>query len=148
MTFTFQNAPDAAFVPTRLISHVRRLLAISLFCTFSISVFTQEQMPPTAGDYGQWETLGRGSVLSPNGQWLAYPITRSNGENELRVANTITDVRTVASFGEDAAFSADSRWLGYAIGQSDDAPADLDASENPGGGDMGLLDLNSLEVGF
>ena len=146
MTFTFRNAPDAAFVPTRLISHVRRLLAISLFCTFSISVFTQEQMPPTAADYGQWETLGRGSILSPNGQWLAYPITRSNGENELRVANTVTDARTVASFGEDAAFSADSRWLGYAIGQSDDAPAGLDASEKPVSADLGLLDLNSLEV--
>ena len=133
--------------PPSLVTMRSRLsLAVLLLCAASISVAAQDQMPPTTVDYGQWETLGRSSVLSRDGEWLAYPITRSNGENELRISNTTTDDRTVASFGEDPAFSADSHWMAYAIGRSEDAVAELRTSGEAARKDMGLLDLTTLDV--
>ena len=124
----------------------RRLLTVALLFAASMSVAAQEPVPPTATEYGQWETLGRNSVLSHDGEWLAYPITRSNGEDELRIANTVTEVGTVAPFGEDAAFSPNSNWLAYGIGRSEEAAAKLQASGEPEQRDMGLLDLTTLDV--
>ena len=124
----------------------RRLLAVALLYAASMSVAAQEPVPPTATEYGQWEALGRSSVVSRDGEWLAYPIARSNGEDELRIANTVTDVRTVAPFGEDAAFSTDSNWLAYAIGHSEEAAAKLQASGEAEQRDMGLLDLTTFDV--
>ncbi|MFW5952222.1 MAG: hypothetical protein ACOCVZ_08915, partial [Gemmatimonadota bacterium] len=46
--------------------------------------------PLTAEDYGQWETLGQ-ALLSPDGDWLAYFISRVNDENELRVRRVGSD---------------------------------------------------------
>tara|TARA_Y100000031_G_scaffold110929_4_gene122286 strand:- start:1046 stop:3817 length:2772 start_codon:yes stop_codon:yes gene_type:complete len=112
----------------------------------SIGVAAQERRPPTTADYGQWESLGRDALLSRDGAWLAYPVTRSNRENELRVANTTSESGTVAAFGEDPAFSADSRWLAYAIGHSEETAADLRASDEPVHHGLGVLDLASMDV--
>ena len=49
----------------------RRLLTVALLFAASMSVAAQEPVPPTATEYGQWETLGRNSVLSHDGEWLA-----------------------------------------------------------------------------
>jgi len=73
---------------------------------------TQPKPVITPADYGKWETLGQG-VLSPDGKWLAYPITRSDGTFELRVSPSAGGRAKVAAFGRDPAWSADSRWVAY-----------------------------------
>ena len=73
-------------------------------------------------DYARWESLGPGT-LAPNGQWLAYVVNRVNEENELRVGAVARDTTIVITYGSAAAFTADSRWLAYAIGVS---PAERD----------------------
>ena len=40
--------------------------------------------PADPETWGKWETAGI-PVLSPEGRWLAYTVTRVNEENELRV---------------------------------------------------------------
>ena len=48
----------------------------------------QQLLPPTTAEFGQWEALApQARSLSPDGGWLAYGITRSNRENELRIVN-------------------------------------------------------------
>ena len=93
-----------------------------IFCaTVALQSFSQTTdvpSPVTPEDYGKWETL-RSGMLSPNGRWLAYEVTRGNEGNELRVRQLDTDVLTVMPFGEGVSFSSDSRWLAYAIKMSE-----------------------------
>ncbi len=35
-------------------------------------------------DYGKWESLG-GGRLSPDGSWIAYQVSRVDGESELHL---------------------------------------------------------------
>src|SRR5271168_1394972 len=79
----------------------------------------QNKKPPIPSDYGQWETLvteNRSSWLSPDGKWVAYGINRANGNHELRLARIEGEAAKPIAFGSRPAFSADSRWVAYAIG--------------------------------
>ena len=82
------------------------VLGLSLFTASALNA--QERPAITPEDYGKWEQLGSGT-LSPNGAWLAYPISRVNGENELRIRHIGTDSIIVAPFGSRATFSDDGR---------------------------------------
>src|SRR5450759_6022627 len=70
------------------------------------------QLKPTLkpADYGKWETLGQAS-LSPDGQWLAHEIRRTDKNDELRVAPAGGGKTHALAFCASPAFSADSRWL-------------------------------------
>ncbi len=122
------------------------VLGVLLPALFGFQPGTRAQQKPVleTSDFGRWETPARGAILSPDGEWLAYPITRSNRENELRIASARTDTKTTAAFGEDAAFSADSRWLAYSIGLSEEETAKRQAADEPLQRDMGLLELDSM----
>src|SRR5215831_6963336 len=110
-----------------------RQTRLAIFCALfalAINLLAQPKLPPTPADYGQWETLvdaggggGRGGPasggLSPDGKWLAYGINRSNGNNELRVANIASGTVKTTGFGTQAAWSDDSRWVAYSIGYSE-----------------------------
>ncbi len=65
--------------------------------------------PVSPADYGKWESLGGGAMLSPDGRWLAYPVSRVNENNELRIRGIARDTTIVVPFGTGAVFSADSR---------------------------------------
>jgi dipeptidyl aminopeptidase/acylaminoacyl peptidase len=95
--------------------------SLALALLVAVPVHAQKK-PVTAADYGKFETPGA-AALSPNGQWLAYAITRVNEENELRVRPIARDTTLVVQYGGGAQFSADSRWLAYTIGVS---PAERD----------------------
>ncbi len=75
------------------------------------------QLKPTVTpkDYGKWETLGA-ATLSPSGQWLAYSVNRVNEENELRLGGGLRDTTVVVARGSGPTFTADSKWIAYAIG--------------------------------
>jgi hypothetical protein len=119
------------------------------------SLMAQTKLPPAPADYGQWETLvepgggGRGgggtSGLSPDGKWLVYGINRSNGNDELRVANVATGATKTAAFGSQPVFSADSHWLAFSIGysetQTDRMRRDSRSVENK----LGLMNLTTGE---
>ena len=82
-------------------------------------VGAQSKPPVPPAEYGQFETLAtiaNHGGLSPDGKWLAYGINRANRNNELRVVNIATGATTVAAFGAQPAFAADSRWVAYSIG--------------------------------
>ena len=96
--------------------YLRRIfLIVFLTCvTFSITYGAETLSPATFADYGKWETLTRTGGfggLSPDGQWLAYGINRSNGNNELRVIKLDGSKTEVVAFGSQAVFSSDSLWF-------------------------------------
>ena len=104
----------------------RLLLATAILVSGMLNglvVASEETTPIASGDrnpvplkeYGKWERLGRGGTLSPDGNWLVYPIQRNNDKNELRLHDLSADTLKVLAQGSDQRFSKDSRWLGYLI---------------------------------
>ena len=89
----------------------------------ALTLLTQAQLPaPAPADFGQWERLtpaGERGGLSPDGRWLAYGITRTNGENDLRVASVADGATKTIAFGAQPAFSSDSRWAAVSVGYSE-----------------------------
>lgn len=82
--------------------------------------------------------------LSPDGTVLAYRIDRSNWDDELRITR-ISDARTlVVPFGRNPEYSADGRWLTYAIGQSEREIAQLKRERRPVRDGLGLLQLSTF----
>ena len=84
-------------------------LFVFLLCVL-LPVFAsaQQKSPIKAEDCGQWETLVSASSyggFSPDGQWLAYAINRSKGNNERRIIKLADGTTTVAAFGVRPAFS-------------------------------------------
>ncbi len=97
----------------------------------------------THEDYGRWERLGF-TELSPNGEWLAIPISRVNEEDELRVRPVANpDSAIVVPYGSSAEFSRDGRWLAYSIGMSEEARDKLQKEKKPARSKLGLVDLRT-----
>lgn len=125
-------------------------LFVFLLCIL-LPVFAsaQQKSPIKTEDYGQWETLvsaGSYGGLSPNGQWLTYGINRSNRNNELRIIKLADGTTTVAAFGMRPAFSSDSKWLAYLIGQSEDAREKLRKEKKSVKNKLGLVNLATGET--
>lgn len=120
-------------------------LLVVLIAGLAVSAGAQSRLPPAPADYGQWETLvpqPRGG-LSPDGKWLVYGINRSNRNNELRVTNIADGTTRTAAFGAQPAFSADSRWIAYAIGYSEAQEEKLRQQKKPIQRKLGLMNLAS-----
>ena len=100
--------------------------------------------PPSPADFGQWERLapaGDRGGLSPDGRWLAYAITRTNGENELRVTAVADGTTKAIAFGAQPAFSSDSKWLAVAVGVSEAQQEKLRKEKKPVRRKLTLVDL-------
>jgi dipeptidyl aminopeptidase/acylaminoacyl peptidase len=130
----------------------RAAFVVLVGLTAGTAVQAQEKQPPATADFGRWESLApqpRGTAstpLSPDGEWLAYGINRSNRNNELRVANVASGDTAVAAFGEQAVFSADSRWIAYAIALSESEEEKLRKAKKPLHRKLGLRALASGET--
>jgi dipeptidyl aminopeptidase/acylaminoacyl peptidase len=118
------------------------LLAVGL----TVVVGAQSKPPVPPADYGQFETLAtmptRGG-LSPDGKWLVYGINRANRNNELRIVNVASGATTVAPFGAQPSFAADSRWVAYSISLSESQQDKLRKDKKPIHNKLGLLDLSN-----
>jgi dienelactone hydrolase len=128
---------------------MRRLVpAFILVFGFWSSTCAQTKSPVQPADYGQWESLAvprEFGGFSPDGKWLAYGISRSNRENELRVTNIADGTTKTAAFGTQVAFSSDSRWVAYAIGYSEAQEEKMKKDKKPVQRKLGLLNLSTGE---
>lgn len=100
--------------------------------------------PVGPADYGTWESLASGAALSPDGRWLAVPISRADGTSELRVHGTAAGAGTlfVATEGGSPVFSDDGRWLAYRIGHSEQERDALREKKRPVQDGVGVVRLD------
>src|SRR6185436_11281810 len=130
--------------------------ALALACGALGNLKAQSKPIPAPAEYGQFESLQAipgNSGLSPDGQWIAYGVNRSNRNNELRIARLrpadpnrasawqADGDTTVVPFGTQPAFSADSQWAAYAIGLSESQEEKLRSDKKPIHRKAGILDL-------
>jgi dipeptidyl aminopeptidase/acylaminoacyl peptidase len=100
-------------------------------------------------DFGQFERLAVSADhggLSPDGRWLAYTISRSNGTNELRVVKVSDGATKTIPYGSQPSFSADSRWLAAAVGMSEADEQKLRKEKKPIHRKLAIVDLSSMTV--
>ena len=83
--------------------------------------------------------------FSPDGQWVAYGINRTNRNNELRVTKIADASTKTFAFGGGQAFSADSKWLAYSITHSEAEQERLRAANRPVQNSLGVLNLATGE---
>lgn len=108
-----------------------RGLAAALLVALAVPAAAQQKPLVTPADYGKFESLGFGQALSPNGRWLAYPVTRVNEQNELRIRPLDRDTTLVAAFGTAPRFSANSQWLAWTVNVSPEERARLERDRRP-----------------
>jgi dienelactone hydrolase len=137
-------------------THSRRARAAIIFgiglLTWIAVAYSQAgnsgKTPPKSADYGQWESIAQGAPrggLSPDGNWLAYTINRSNGNNELRIQKLSNAETKTVAFGAQASFSADSKWIAYSIGYSEEETAKATPNA-PLQNKLGLMNLTNGEM--
>jgi dienelactone hydrolase len=129
---------------------LRHRLSLPLFVLLlAVGAASQTLQPPTPADFGSWERLVTPSDhggLSPDGTWLAYGISRTNRENELRVTRIADgDTKTIA-FGAQPVFSANSKWLAASVGFSETQEEKLKKDKKPVHNKLALLNLTSREL--
>ena len=97
------------------VSQARRAAAViaALASTMPPALAAQEKPTVPAADYGRWENLGA-AVLSPEGEWIAYRVTRVDGTAELRIREVEGDSSIAVVEGTSPRFSADGGWLAWA----------------------------------
>src|SRR5215472_2064316 len=120
----------------------RKLRAL-LFASWVTSLCAQTPKPAiTPADFGKWETLAT-PALSHDGKWLAAPIRRSNGTSELRIHAVAGGAPRIAQSGSEPAFSADSRWVAYAVGYPEAEEDKLKKAKKPVQQKLGIMDLTT-----
>jgi dipeptidyl aminopeptidase/acylaminoacyl peptidase len=126
-------------------------IAVAIAAGLATPARAQTKSPVPPSDYQQWETLAiqpratSTGPLSPDGRFLVYGIIRQNRDNELRVVDIQGGKTTVLAFGEQPSFSADSRWLAYAIGVAEAEEEKLQKARKPVRRKVGILNLVSGE---
>ncbi len=125
---------------------MRKTVLASLAILALVAGLSAQSKPPvTPADFGKWETLalpGRGA-LSPNGLWLSYGLSRINRENELRLVRLRDNHAITIPYGGQPAFSSDSKWAVYSVGESPAEQDRLREAREPIQNKLGLTNLDA-----
>ncbi|MGH7574554.1 MAG: prolyl oligopeptidase family serine peptidase, partial [Longimicrobiales bacterium] len=78
-------------------------------------------------------------------EWLAYAITRVDGDGEVRLRETAGDSTHVLELGRNPAFSKDGRWLAYTIGVAEKEREALEKANKPVRSKLALIELDNNE---
>src|SRR5689334_15985848 len=107
------------------------IAAVLLFVT-GFTTTAQQRRILQPDEYGRFEQLAaQRAPLSPDGAWLVYGINRSNRQNELRFQRIDGGAPIVVAFGEQPAFTDDSKWAACLVGFSEDEEAKLRKDKKP-----------------
>ncbi len=112
--------------------HIRHTIAMVIVVALTSHASAQQKPTLTPAEYGRWEALTvHPQPLSPDGRWLVYGISRSDGQRELRISDLQASKTTPLVFGEQPVFSADSQWLAELVGFSETEEAALKKAKKP-----------------
>jgi dipeptidyl aminopeptidase/acylaminoacyl peptidase len=122
----------------------RSALALGIAATLFPGAASAQKPPVALKDYGQWESLGF-PVLSADGGWISYSVSRDNEENELRLRSVAGREEAVLPFGGGPVFSGNSAWMAYRIQPSTEESAALRKEDEPVRNALGLVKLDGLQ---
>lgn len=126
--------------------HTSRFIPL-LLIAFTLSVTSaaaQQKLDPE--DYGQWQNITTAKI-SPNGNWFAYRIDLVEGNGWLSVKHTHPDSsRHKFTYGEQPEFSADSKWVAFKLGVSEEQLEKLEEQEKQLRYEVALMNLETMEV--
>ena len=91
-------------------------LLLFVFICFTTS-FGQQKKNLRPEDYGKWQSIGA-LELSQNGEWIAYQITVSEGNDTLYITNRNSHKTYKLEFSSSPEFSKDGHWLAAKVGLS------------------------------
>ncbi len=109
---------------------------------------SQSLRPIELQDILAWKRIG-GATLSPNGGWLAYRLSPTEGNGELVVRSTADDTEHRFPIGEQGGavvFSSDSRWVAFTIAPTVEERKRGQEQRRPARTKAGLLDLSTGEM--
>jgi dipeptidyl aminopeptidase/acylaminoacyl peptidase len=109
---------------------------------YAPSVRAQERPTLVPADYEKWETPGA-AVLSPDGRWAAWTVTRVDGDVALHVRAVAQESTRTIPHASAPLFSPDGRWVAWSRGV-----AEVERRQREVGGEtvhsrIELLDLTS-----
>ncbi len=111
---------------------------------FGLESYSQDSLRPLLPqDFGQWETLGFGGILSEDGNWLAYSIRRNNDKNEVRLHNLENGDTKILEQATDFQISKNNVWFGYLINLPAEEKKKLEEAKKPVHTDFGLINLSN-----
>ena len=90
-----------------------RIVCLTFCLVFAVQHVGWSQMakrPLNHDDYDSWKSV-KGTVLSKDGQWVAYQIDPQQGDGQLVVENPAASRKILVPRGYDAKFSADVSYL-------------------------------------
>ncbi|MBR9989797.1 MAG: S9 family peptidase [Gemmatimonadetes bacterium] len=121
-----------------------RILPLSIALSAVLGAGAAAQQLPTLApaDYSKWESIAV-SELSPDGRWLAYTVSRVDGDGVLRLRAVARDSTHVVLHGSRPAFSSNGNWLAYSIGHSDEERERLQKAGTPARSKVAVMDLRS-----
>jgi len=108
----------------------RTVTALAFAGVAALPLAAQTKPLITPKDYGKWELVGQ-PRLSPKGDWVAVPVTKVSEDFELRLRGGARDTTITVQFGTGAVFSADGKWVAYAIGVSPKERERLTTAKKP-----------------
>lgn len=125
---------------------IQAVLAAILSATISGTASAAPQEAPeaprlsTESDWQEWERLG-GSLLSPDGRWIAYTVSKNDGSSELRLRVMAAESTETFAEGRSPSFSKDAKWLAFRIGKSAEETKKLTKAKKPIENQLGLFNL-------
>jgi len=118
------------------------ILAIAILFISIGAVLSQKLPTLTTDDYEKWERLGQ-TVISPDGNWVAYSVAKIEGNDTLFYENVLTDSTYKSAFSSGAQFSNDGNWLAYRVGFSKKKMDQMRESKKPVVYKMELVNLKT-----
>ncbi|MGN7782996.1 prolyl oligopeptidase family serine peptidase [Niabella sp. 22666] len=89
-------------------------LILLLAMLSGVIVCIAQKKPLDHSVYDSWQSIGK-TIISNNGQWIAYTITVQEGDDELVVQSTVNNSRTVIPRGYEPVFTSDNATLAFKI---------------------------------
>ena len=115
---------------------------ILLFFSISILFAQSEKKTITPDDYDQWQSISS-TIISDDGKWIAYELSKVEGNDTLFVKNVETDSTYKFNQASHLLFSMDSKWAAFSIGYSEEEMEKMRKSNKPIQMKMGLLNLET-----
>lgn len=104
------------------------------------TAFSQKLPTLTTDDYEKWERLGQ-TIISADGNWVAYSVAVIEGNDTLFIKSILTDSLYKSAFSTGVQFSKDGKWIAYRVGYSKKKMDQMRESKKPIVYKMELMNL-------